>query len=57
MKERFEKYINKKFKGVRDTKEVNEIKEELVSDLLAKSKDVKKKIKDENENFEYCIES
>lgn len=57
MKERFERYINKKFKGVRETKEVKEIKEELVSDLLAKSKDVKKKIKDENENYEYCIES
>lgn len=57
MKERFEKYINKKFKGVRDTKEVKEIKEELVSDLLAKSNDVKKKIKDENEIYEYCIES
>lgn len=57
MKERFEKYINKKFKGVRETQEVKEIKEELVSDLLAKSKDIKKKIKDENENYEYCIET
>ena len=55
MKERFEKYINKIFKGVRETKEVKEIKEELVSDLLAKSKDVKKRIKDDNENYEYCI--
>ena len=45
MKERFEKYINKKFKGVRETNEVKEIKEELVSDLLAKSRDIKKKIK------------
>lgn len=57
MKERFERYINKKFKGVRETKEVKEIKEELVSDLLAKSKDIKNKIKDENENYEYCIAS
>lgn len=57
MKERFEKYINKKFKGVRETKEVKEIKEELVSDLLEKSKEVKKKIKDEDKNYEYCIES
>lgn len=55
MKERFEKYIEKKFKSVRDTQEVKEIKEELVSDLLAKSKEVKKTIKDENENYEYCI--
>ena len=57
MKERFEKYINKKFKGVRETKEVKEIKEELVSDLLEKSKEVKKKIKDDDKNYEYCIES
>ena len=57
MKERFEKYINKKFKGVRETKEVKEIKEELVSDLLSKSKDLKKKIKNEEKNYTYCIES
>ncbi len=57
MKERFEKYINKVFKGVRETKEVKEIKEELVSDLLSKSKEVKRKIKNEDKNYEYCIES
>lgn len=57
MKERFEKYINKVFRSVRDTKEVKEIKEELVSNLLEKSKDIKKKIKNEDKNFEYCIES
>ena len=57
MKERFEKYINKKFKGVRETKEVKEIKEELVSDLLSKSKNLKKKIKNEEKNYTYCIES
>lgn len=57
MKERFEKYINKVFRGVRDTKEVKEIKEELVSNLLAKSKDLRKKIKNEDKNYEYCIES
>ena len=57
MKERFEKYINKKFKSVRETQEVKEIKEELVSDLLTKSKEIKKTIKDENDNYEYCIES
>lgn len=57
MKEKFEKYINKKFKGVVETPNVKEIKEELVSDLLTKSMDVKKTIKNENENYEYCIES
>lgn len=56
MKEKFEKYINKKFKGVRETQEVKEIKEELVSDLLFKSRDIKKKIKNEDKNYEYCIE-
>lgn len=55
MKERFEQYINKKFKSVRETQEVKEIKEELVSDLLSKSNEIKKKVKDENENYEYCI--
>ena len=35
MNERFEKYINKIFRGVRETREVKEIKEEL--DALEKS--------------------
>ena len=56
MKERFEKYINKVFRGVRETKEVKEIKEELISDLLSKSNDLKKKIRNEEKNFNYCIE-
>ena len=57
MKERFKKYINKVFKGVRETKEVKEIKEEIVCDLLAMSNDIKRKIKDDDKNFEYCINS
>ena len=56
MKERFEKYINKVFRGVRETKEVKEIKEELISDLLSKSNDLKKKIRNEEKNYNYCIE-
>ena len=57
MKERFEKYINKVFRGVRETKEVKEIKEELISDLLSKNNDLKKKIRNEEKNYNYCIES
>lgn len=55
MKERFENYINKKFKSVRDTREVLDIKEELVSDLLAKSKEMKTTIGSKDELYEYCI--
>jgi hypothetical protein len=34
MKEKFEKYVNKLFKGVRETEEVKEAKEELTSDMM-----------------------
>lgn len=56
MKERFEKYINKVFKGVNNTEDVKNIKSEIVSDLLDKSKDLKKKIKNDDEVYEKCID-
>lgn len=56
MKERFEKYINRVFKGVNNTEDVKNIKSEIVSDLLDKSKDLKKKIKNDDEVYEKCIE-
>lgn len=57
MKEKFEKYINKIFKGIRETQEVKDIKAELVSDLLSQSEDIKKIINDEEENYKHCIKS
>ena len=57
MKERFENYINKKFKSVRDTQEVLEIKEELVSDLLTKSKEMKTTIGSKDDLYEYDSQS
>lgn len=55
MNERFEKYINKIFRSVRETREVKEIKEELVSYLISLSYDNKKKIKNKDKLYEYCI--
>ena len=55
MRERFEKYINKKFKSVRNTKEVRELKEEIVNDLMEKSNTIKSK--DDDEKYEICIDS
>ena len=55
MRERFEKYINKKFKSVRSTKEVRELKEEIVNDLMEKSKTLKNK--NDDEKYEICIDS
>ena len=57
MKERFKKYINKIFKGVRETEELKELKEELISDLMEKSKEFKKKTKDEAKIYQLCIDS
>lgn len=57
MKEKFETYVNKLFKGVRQTKDVKEAKEEIVNDLMEKYKDVKKKTKDEAEIYQLCIDS
>jgi len=55
MRERFEKYINKKFKSVRNTREVRELKEEIVNDLMEKSHTIKSR--DEDEKYEICINS
>ena len=57
MKEKFEKYINKLFKGVPDTEEVKEAKEELTSDMMEKSKELKKKTKNEAEIYQITIDS
>lgn len=57
MKEKFEKYLNKKFKKIKMTPEVIELKNEIMNDLLEKSEEVKKVTKDEDENYEICINS
>lgn len=57
MKEKFEKYLNKKFRKLGKTPEVLELKEEIVNDLLEKSEEVKEVCKDEEENYEMCINS
>ena len=57
MKDKFEKYLNKKFKKLADTEEVKELKEEIMNDLMEKSAEVKKTTKDEDEAYEICINS
>lgn len=57
MRERFEKYLNKKFRRVRNTPEVLELKDEIMQDLLEKSEEVKDLTKNEEENYEICINS
>lgn len=57
MKEKFEAYVDKKFKRVRNTSEVQEIKTEIINDLVEKSKEVKKKTKDDLKTYEVCINS
>ena len=59
MREQFDKYVNKLFKGVRDTEEVIEAKEELTSHLIDKSKEIKKKNKrkSDKEIVELTIDS
>lgn len=57
MKEKFEKYLNKKFKKLADTEEVKDLKNEIMNDLLEKSEEVKKTTKDEDENYQICINS
>ena len=57
MKERFEKYLNKVFKKVKNTEEVKELKNEIMNNLLEKSEDVKKITDNEEENYEICINS
>ena len=48
MKERFEKYINKKFKGVRETNEVKEEKDDLINVNNMKKVNTVQKAKEEN---------
>ena len=57
MKERFQKYLDKKFKKIANTPEVVDLKEEIMNDLLEKSEEVKKVTKDEDKNYEICINS
>lgn len=57
MKDKFEKFLNKKFKKVKKTKEIVELKEELMNDLLEKSEEVKNITNDETENYKICIDS
>lgn len=57
MREKFQKYLDKKFKKLGKTPEVEELKEEIMSDLLEKSEEVKSVCKDEEENYEMCINS
>jgi len=57
MKDKFEKFLNKKFKKVKMTKEIMELKSEIMNDLLEKSEEVKSITTDESKNYEICIES
>lgn len=57
MKEKFEKYLNRKFKRVKMTPEVKELKDEIMRDLLEKSEEMKKVTKNDDENYEVCINS
>ncbi len=57
MREKFQKFLDKKFKRVTSTPEVIELKEEIMNDLMEKSEEVKKTVKNEDENYEVCINS
>ena len=57
MKNKFEEFLNQKFKNIKKTKETNELKKELMNDLIEKSEDIKNITNDENENYEICINS
>ncbi len=57
MKEKFEKYLDKKFKRLGNNPEVVSLKNEIVSDLLEKSEEVKQVTDNEEENYEICINS
>lgn len=57
MKDKFEKYLNKKFKGIKSTPEIKELKSEIMKDLLEKSEEVKSTTEDEQKNYEICINS
>ena len=57
MKEKFENYLNKKFKKIKMIPEVKELKDEIINDLMEKSEEVKKVAKSDDENYEICINS
>lgn len=57
MKDKFEEYLDKMFKKMKKTPEVLEFKNEVMSDLLEKSEEVKNITEDESENYEICINS
>ncbi len=57
MKEKFRKYLDKKFKRFGNDPEILELKDEIVSDLLEKSEDLKGVTDDEKENYDMCINS
>lgn len=57
MKDKFEEYLNKIFKKVKNTPEVMDLKDEIMNDLMEKSEEVKNVTDDENKNFEICINS
>ena len=57
MKEKFERYLYRKFKKLGKNPEVEELKQEIMCDLLEKSEEVKDVAKDDEENYEVCINS
>lgn len=57
MKDRFESYLNRLFKKVKKTPELMELKEEIMSDLLEKSEEVKNITDNESDNYAICINS
>lgn len=57
MQNKFEVYLNKKFKKVKKTPEIIELKNEIMNDLLEKSEEVKNITSDEMANYEICINS
>lgn len=56
MKDKFETYLNKIFKKSNNPK-MKELKDEIMSDLLEKSEELKKINDDDTENYEICINS
>jgi len=56
MKDKFEHYLNKIFKKTK-IPELNELKKEIMNDLLEKSEEVKQITDNESENYEICINS
>jgi len=57
MKDKFETYLNRIFKKIKKTPEIIELKNEIMSDLLEKSEDIKNITDNEKENYEICINS